>query len=149
MIDKIDRVKSSDPTNISSSVKRTSAPSSSSANFSSSVAAKVSASGNGIDSAFSVSSLLGAGSVSFMLGVQELGDALSRAAQGKRRAEDTLKKLDRIKLGLVSGTLNKLELEALSRVVSQEKEVIDDPLLSEILDEIDLRAKVELAKYLG
>ncbi|MCL2473790.1 MAG: flagellar assembly protein FliX [Alphaproteobacteria bacterium] len=149
MIDKLDRIKSSDLLNTNAPVKRAqSSSSASSASFAGSVSAKASASSGGLSAASSVSGLLGAGNVSLMLGVQELGDALSRASRGKERAEDTLKKLDKIRLSLVSGSLHKSELESLSETVSQQKEIIDDPVLSEILDDIDLRARVELAKYI-
>ena len=154
MIEKLDRIKSSDPLNISTPVKRThSSSSASSASFAGSVGAKASVgsgsmNSSGVDAASSVRSLLGAGQVS-LLGVQELGDTLSRASRGKLRAEEALKKLDKIRLGLLAGVLPRSELVSLSEVVSQQKESIDDPVLSELLDEIDLRAKVELAKYLA
>jgi len=95
----------------------------------------------------SAGNILGASSVSVMLGVQELGDALQRASRGKAKAEEILKKLDKIRLSLLCDDLKKSDLESLSQTVAQQKEHIDDPKLSEILDEIDLRAKVELAKY--
>lgn len=87
------------------------------------------------------------GAVSGVLNIQEVDDALARAARGKLRAEDLLQKLDDIRLDLLSGTLTKASLERLAAVVHSRRAQVDDPKLSEILDEIDLRAQVELAKF--
>jgi hypothetical protein len=44
------------------------------------------------------------------------------------------------------GTIPMAKLEALAQLVRAKREQIDDPKLIEILDEIELRAAVELAK---
>lgn len=95
----------------------------------------------------SAQSASGLNAVSGVLNVQEVDDALTRAARGKLRAEDLLKKLDELRLDLLSGTLNPTTLQRLTAVVQSHKEEVEDPHLSEILDEIDLRAQVELAKF--
>ncbi|WP_431857975.1 flagellar assembly protein FliX [Azospirillum sp.] len=84
--------------------------------------------------------------VSSMLALQEVDDATARASRGKMRAEDMLDVMDEIRHGLLAGTLSSQKLMDLQRVVQSRKEQVDDPKLSEILDEIDLRAQVELAK---
>ncbi len=82
-----------------------------------------------------------------ILGVQEVDDALARASKGKLRAEDILDRLDDLRLELLSGALSRDKLMQLSHVVSIRRAQINDPRLAEILDAIDLRAQVELAKY--
>ncbi len=87
------------------------------------------------------------GSVSGVLNIQEVDDALSRAAKGKLRAEDMLEKLDEIRLDMLTGQLSQATLQRLSHIVSSHRAEVEDEKLNEILDEIDLRAQVELAKF--
>ena len=87
------------------------------------------------------------GSVSGVWDIQEVDDALSRASKGKLRANDMLDKLDEIRFDLLNGTLSPAALQQLSHMVSMRRAEVDDPKLSKILDEIDLRAQVELAKF--
>lgn len=85
--------------------------------------------------------------VSGILGVQEVDDALAHASRGKMRAEDILDRLEDLRLQLLAGGLSKEKLLQLSRIVNVRRSQIKDPRLMEILDEVDLRAQVELAKY--
>lgn len=87
------------------------------------------------------------GAVSCVLDLQEVDDALARAARGKLRAEDILDKLDDLRLDLLTGSISKTKLERLSAIVGQHRAEVSDPALGQILDEIDLRAQVELAKF--
>jgi len=87
------------------------------------------------------------GAVSGVLDIQEVDDALSRAARGKLRAEDLLDRLDDLRMDLLSGTLSRTKLQRLADVVRARRVDVSDPRLGEILDEIDLRAQVELAKF--
>jgi len=87
--------------------------------------------------------------VSGVLALQEVDatdDATARASRGKMRAEEMLDKLEEIQHGLLSGTLSTQKLMDLAKVVQTRRAQVDDPDLAEILDEIDLRAQVELAK---
>ncbi|HRJ61426.1 MAG TPA: flagellar assembly protein FliX, partial [Azospirillaceae bacterium] len=52
-----------------------------------------------------------------------------------------------IRHGLLSGDLSADKLVDLSRLVQSRKVAVDDPGLAQLLDEIDLRAQVELAKF--
>ncbi|MDD3182261.1 MAG: flagellar assembly protein FliX [Alphaproteobacteria bacterium] len=87
------------------------------------------------------------GGVNGMLDLQEVDDALARAARGKLRAEDLLEKLDDLRMDLLTGALSKTKLQRLSDVVNSHRAEVSDPKLNNILDEIDLRAQVELAKF--
>ncbi|CAO3431217.1 flagellar assembly protein FliX [Azospirillum doebereinerae] len=87
--------------------------------------------------------------VSGVLALQEVDatdDATARASRGKMRAEEMLDKLEEIQHGLLSGSLSTQKLMDLAKVVQTRRAQVDDPDLAEILDEIDLRAQVELAK---
>jgi hypothetical protein len=99
--------------------------------------------------AHGVSATASMSGVSGVLALQEVDatdDATARASRGKMRAEEMLDKLEEIQHGLLSGTLSSQRLVELAKVVQSRRAQVDDPDLAEILDEIDLRAQVELAK---
>ncbi|PWC86500.1 flagellar assembly protein FliX [Azospirillum sp. TSH100] len=100
-------------------------------------------------SAHGVSGTAATAGVAGVLAVQEVDvtdDATARASRGKMRAEEMLDRLEEIQHGLLSGTLSMQKLVDLAKVVQTRRAQVDDPNLAEILDEIDLRAQVELAK---
>jgi len=63
-----------------------------------------------------------------------------------RRGEDILERLDEVRKGLLVGSVPKDRLGELARLVREKREKGADPLISQLLDEIELRAEVELAK---
>lgn len=63
-----------------------------------------------------------------------------------RRGEDLLSMLDEIRHGLLLGHIPKDRLTELARTVRSKREAGVDPEVGAILDEIELRAEVELAK---
>jgi hypothetical protein len=74
-------------------------------------------------------------------------DATDRSGgRSKRRAEDILDRLEELRLGLLAGTIPRDRLESLEQIVREHRDQVADPRLGEILDEIELRARVELAK---
>jgi Class II flagellar assembly regulator. len=85
--------------------------------------------------------------IASVLALQEVDDATARASRGKMRAQDMLDKLEEIQHGLLAGTMPVQKLMDLAKVVQARRVHVDDPRLAEILDQIDLRAQVELAKY--
>lgn len=85
--------------------------------------------------------------VTGVLGLQEVDDATARASRGKLRAENLLEQLEDMKLEILCGTLTREKLMRLARLVNSRRVEVTDPRLAQILDEIDLRAQVELAKY--
>lgn len=62
------------------------------------------------------------------------------------RGDELLDRLEDIRRGLLLGTIPVERLEQLSNLVRSQREQGADPYLSAILDEIELRAQVELAK---
>ncbi|MEQ8268385.1 MAG: flagellar assembly protein FliX [Parvibaculum sp.] len=88
------------------------------------------------------------GAVDALLALQETGDALqSPRRKAVARGEELLDILDDIKLALLAGQLPKSKLSRLLSTVERQLGTVADPHLREILDQIDLRARVELAKF--
>lgn len=86
--------------------------------------------------------------VDTLLAAQGSEDPAERASRGrmKKRADDLLHQLDKIRLGMLTGTLTVGNLLDIADVVAAHRERIGDPQLAGILDEIDLRAQIEIAK---
>jgi len=83
-----------------------------------------------------------------LLSLQELGNSTEEAAKrAKQRGISILDQLDRIRVGLLTGSIPPSALEQLSRLIAQQMETVSDPQLLAVLNEIDLRAQVELAKF--
>ena len=87
-------------------------------------------------------------SIDVMLAAQGTESPTERAARKRMRARaDTiLSELDRIKVALLGGTLTVGHVIDIADVVAAHREKIMDPRLTSILDEVDLRAQIELAK---
>ena len=66
--------------------------------------------------------------------------------QAYKRGKDMLDILDDIRMGILTGSVPKNRLKQLVQMVETRRESFLDPGLTEILDEIELRARVELAK---
>ena len=91
---------------------------------------------------------VGLGGVSSVLALQGAPDSTERRARQRavERGETMLDKLEEIRLGLLLGTIPQSRLEQLAHLVRAQRELVNDPKLTAILDEIELRAAVELAK---
>jgi hypothetical protein len=83
-----------------------------------------------------------------LLAVQETEEPLEKRSRKRatQRASTILDELEEIRLGLLMGTVPMAKLEQLAQLVRAKREQFDDPKLQEILDDIELRAAVELAK---
>lgn len=84
-----------------------------------------------------------------LLALQESADSGDEGTRrrARLRANAVLESLENIRVGLLTGQLKKSTLEDLARIIKTHRENIMDPALTEVLDEIDLRAQVEIAKY--
>ena len=78
--------------------------------------------------------------------IQEVPDALAQRRRAVQRGSTLLDRLDDLRLALLAGSLSPGQISELQRVVSTERGLVTDPRLLAVLDEIDLRARVELAK---
>jgi hypothetical protein len=85
--------------------------------------------------------------VDSLLALQEVPDPTAGTSRAKLRAQDLLDHLDEVRHGLLAGALSRQMLDRLARLARSERQSVDDPRLQELLDEIELRAAVELAKY--
>lgn len=63
-----------------------------------------------------------------------------------QRAEDLLDHLDDLRQGVLEGRVSKENLASLAHLARTRREAGADPRLAAVLDEIELRAEVELAK---
>jgi len=84
--------------------------------------------------------------VDSLLALQEVPDATTGRSRAVIRAEDMLEHLDEIRLGLLMGAIPQEKLSALMRTVRDNRDEVEDPRMAAVLDEIELRAAVELAK---
>ena len=96
------------------------------------------------------SKALSVGQLDALLSLQEApGGAGESAKRAKKRASSLLDQLDRIKLELLSGGIPQSSLSHLNQLIKSHRETVMDPDLGGILDEIELRVQVELAKHGG
>lgn len=84
--------------------------------------------------------------VDALIALQEMPDPLGQRAKAARRGRDMLDLLDDVRLGLIEGQVSRGTLQRLLSLVNARREDFIDPNLSQVMDEIDLRARVELAK---
>ena len=86
--------------------------------------------------------------VNSILGIQEVSDTSEREARRQLVGwgEDILDKLDQIRHGLLIGAIPKDQLTNLTQTLRERRANVSDPRLIEVIDEIELRAEVELAK---
>ena len=88
------------------------------------------------------------GGIAALLATQGVGDTLEREAR-KRLVDygnDLLDKLEELRHGLLLGSVPKDKLIAMAQMVRSRRDSTPDPHLSELLNEIELRVEVELAK---
>ncbi|MBI3515348.1 MAG: flagellar assembly protein FliX [Proteobacteria bacterium] len=81
-----------------------------------------------------------------LISVQEMSGEDERGAQAKARGEELLERLDALRHGLLAGQLSADKLDALVALVKSERAETSDPGLAETLEQIELLARVELAK---
>lgn len=85
-----------------------------------------------------------------ILATQNVGDFVDDAPRRKRLtefADDILDRLDELRSGILLGEFPKDQLAELAQKLRQKRLQSADPELNEIIQEIELRAEVEVAKY--
>lgn len=87
-------------------------------------------------------------SVDALLAAQTAEDPAQQKTRQRMtgRANDILDKLDSLKIALLTDSVTIGHMVSIADVVATHREKITDPELSAILDEVDLRAQIELAK---
>ena len=85
-----------------------------------------------------------------MFAAQEVDADEERERRKKQlgRGKSLLEKLEEIRNGLLRGYISKDTLIEISRFVKEKKFEAEDETLNEIIDEIELRVEVELAKLM-
>lgn len=96
-----------------------------------------------VASAGGVSGVMG---VEALIALQDVGSPTERKRRSVSRASRLLDSLDDLKVALLGGDLSQAQVEALGRAVREQRMATDDPKLEAVLDEIETRAAVELAK---
>jgi hypothetical protein len=84
--------------------------------------------------------------VESILTLQGLDDSTSGRSRGLAHGEQLLDMLDEVRDGLLCGGIPRTTLNRLATAVGRRHETFADPKLQGVLDEIELRARVELAK---
>ena len=77
----------------------------------------------------------------------ESATADSDRKEASSRASQILDRLEDIRQGLLVGAISKPKLQELAGAIKETREAALDPEMNDILDEIELRAKIELAKF--
>ena len=85
-------------------------------------------------------------SLETLIALQEVGGPLERRRRAVSRAGAILAALEDLRIDLLEGGLTRSAMEALTRAVRDQRALTDDPKLEGLLDEIETRAAVELAK---
>jgi hypothetical protein len=81
-----------------------------------------------------------------ILTLQSLEDSTDGRSKGLKHGEQLLDMLDQVRDGLLAGGIPRSTLNRLANAVTRRRESFADPKLQAVLDEIELRAHVELAK---
>ena len=95
-----------------------------------------------------VSGAAPAQAIDALLAIQEVDDAVDgRSRKGQRWGESILDKLEELRIGLIGGVIPPNDLEAITQMLREGRGEVEDPELDQVLDEIELRARVEIAKF--
>ncbi len=137
------RINKSSPIVAGSSVRKAKKKSSSGQSFSESL--REVSENEPVSNAGSVS---GVGPVGAILAVQEVPDSMEGRSRGLiiGYGDDLLDRLEDIRIGLLLGGVSKDKLAELAQQMRQKRQEVNDPKLTEIINEIELRSEVEIAK---
>jgi len=111
-----------------------------------SVQASATAKAEGSAQAARVAGVGAVGSLDALLALQEAEGPMERRRRAVGRGGRILDVLDKIKLAMLDGQSSKADLERLVRAVREERTQTGDSNLDGVLDEIETRAAVEMAK---
>jgi hypothetical protein len=81
-----------------------------------------------------------------ILMLQGMDDSIQGRSKAMAHGEQLLDLLDSVRDGLLAGGIPRATLNKLAAAVTRRHEAFADPKLQDVLDQIELRAHVELAK---
>lgn len=96
-----------------------------------------------------ISGPVAVGSLDAIVALQAVEEPSDQRQQAVETGDKILDLLDQLKIGVLSGQVRLVDLNRLKKTVERQLSVEDDPELNDILKQIDLRARVELAKLKG
>lgn len=85
-------------------------------------------------------------SMDALLSLQEMPEDEIKKRRAVQESQGALEALESLRLALLSGNIPEHLLHTLTKVVSVQKQHVNDPRLTSIIEDIELRAAVELAK---
>lgn len=85
--------------------------------------------------------------MSALLSLQELTGQGESNAKAYKHGEDILEQLSDLRMGLLSGLIPPEKLQNLATLIQGNIQETTDPQLREILNDIEVRARVELEKF--
>ena len=124
--------------------RRTGAASSSSGSSFADVLAA--AQGEGAGASTHISDVAATAAMGGLFALQEITEEEKRRSRWIKRGKDMLSSLDKLRAQLLMGEIPAHMLSELAENLAQEKEEITDPRLMMIIEDIELRVAVELAK---
>jgi len=93
-----------------------------------------------------ISDVAATAALSNLLALQEISEEDVKRRKLMQQGNNLLDSLEQLRQRLLIGTLPAHTLRELSRELSVQKQMVNDPKMNEIIEEIELRAAVELAK---
>jgi hypothetical protein len=93
-----------------------------------------------------MSDVIPSNSMSALLSLQEIPDDELSRRKAMQESHGTLEALETLRVGLLTGSIPERLLQTLTKVVAQQKQQVNDPRLMSLIEDIELRAAVELAK---
>ena len=87
--------------------------------------------------------------IDVIVALQSVTEPGSERREAVKTGVKILDLLDEIKVGLLSGGVRSGDLNTLKRIIEQQHDLANEPELADVLKQIDLRARVEIAKLKG
>lgn len=84
--------------------------------------------------------------VNAIVAIQSVGDSLQAKKRRVRRGHDMLDILEQMRIDLLAGNISPQRLARLMRLVDEKLPEVEPGPLRDVLEEIELRARVEIAK---
>lgn len=91
-------------------------------------------------------STAGISNIGALLALQSDDDITERRRRATRRSNSLLDQLDGIRLAILGDGVSREQVAHLATTLREYRDQVDDPALNALLDDVELRAEVELAK---